>query len=134
MTPESMDVVFQALAHAGRRRILDVLKDRPGCSVGQVCALFDTSRIAVLKNLRVLEDAKLVTSQKKGRTRRLFLNAVPIQMIYERWTTEYSALWAERLTRIKHRVENPKVVGSGSRTARSKSSKTVRNKGDDSNG
>lgn len=129
-----MDVVFQALAHAGRRRILDVLKDRPGCSVGQVCALFDTSRIAVLKNLRVLEDANLVTSQKQGRTRRLFLNAVPIQMIYERWTTEYSALWAERLTRIKHRVENPKVVGGRLRAAGTKRAESDRSKGDDSNG
>jgi hypothetical protein len=30
---------------------------------------------------------------------------VPIQLIYERWTTEYSALWAGKLTKIKYRVE-----------------------------
>jgi DNA-binding transcriptional ArsR family regulator len=101
-----MDAVFQALAHAGRRRILDILKDQPGHTVGQVCECFDTSRIAVLKNLRVLTEARLISSQKVGRTRRLFLNAVPIRMIYERWMTAYSTLWAERLTRIKYTVES----------------------------
>jgi len=106
MTPESMDAIFAALAHAGRRRILDILKERPGSTVGEVCASFATSRIAALKNLKVLEEAGLVASERVGRTRRLFLNAVPIQMIYERWMTQYSALWAERLTSIKYRVEH----------------------------
>jgi hypothetical protein len=26
-------------------------------------------------------------------------------MIHERWTTEYSAMWAGRLIRVKYRVE-----------------------------
>ena len=58
-----------------------------------------------MKHLRVLEDANLIVSRKEGRTRKLFFNAVPIQLIYDRWTTEYSALWAERLTRVKYTVE-----------------------------
>jgi hypothetical protein len=49
----------------------------------------------------VLERAGLVVSQRDGRTRRLYLNAVPIQMIHDRWTTDYSAHWARRLTDIK---------------------------------
>lgn len=101
-----MDSVFQALAHEHRRLILDIVRDQPGCSVNEVCGHFDTSRIAVMKHLRVLEDADLIWSEKQGRTRHLFFNAVPIQMIYDRWTTKYSQFWASRLADIKYRVES----------------------------
>jgi DNA-binding transcriptional ArsR family regulator len=100
------DHVFLALAHPVRRRILDVLKASPGCSVADVCAHFEMSRIGVMKHLKVLERADLVISEKVGRTRELHFNVVPIQIIYDRWTTELSALWARRLTDLKYRVES----------------------------
>jgi len=103
--PDSMDAVFRALGNGTRRRMLDVVKSRPGCSVNEVCESFEMSRIAVMKHLKLLEEAGLVLSEKVGRTRRLYHNSVPIQMIYDRWTTEYSALWAGRMTRIKYAVE-----------------------------
>jgi predicted transcriptional regulator len=106
MKPESMDKVFQALAAATRRDILDIVRDRPGCTVAHVCRYFDVSRIAVMKHLNVLEEAGLLISEKNGRRRELYFNAVPIQMIHERWTTEYSAMWAERLTGFKRAVED----------------------------
>jgi DNA-binding transcriptional ArsR family regulator len=99
------DEVFRALASATRRRILDVLREHPGANVTEVCAFFATSRIAVMKHLAVLEAAALVVSRKEGRARRLYFNPVPIQMIYDRWTTEYSALWSRRLADLKYRVE-----------------------------
>ena len=40
------DAVFAALAHASRRRMLDILRDRPGLSVGELATRFDTSRIS----------------------------------------------------------------------------------------
>ena len=49
--------------------------------------------------------AGLIISEKEGRSRRLYFNCVPIQMIYDRWTTEYSGLWASGLTKVKYRVE-----------------------------
>ncbi|MDX1516596.1 MAG: helix-turn-helix transcriptional regulator [Woeseiaceae bacterium] len=106
MKPDSMDNVFQALASATRRAMLDIVRDRPGCSVVHVCGFFDVSRIAVMKHLNVLERAGLIVSEKQGRTRRLYFNAAPIQMIYERWTTKYSAMWAGRLTEFKRHVED----------------------------
>ncbi|HEX5787317.1 MAG TPA: helix-turn-helix transcriptional regulator [Woeseiaceae bacterium] len=105
MKPESMDHVFHALASATRREILDIVKARPGCGVVDVCRFFDVSRIAVMKHLNVLETAGLLISEKHGRVRRLYFNAAPIQAIYERWTTEYSANWAGRLTEFKRAVE-----------------------------
>ena len=100
-----MDAVFQALGNENRRRMLDIVKATPGIAVGALAKQFDVSRIAVMKHLAVLEDANLVVSEKAGRVRKLYFNAVPIQMIHERWTTEYSAWWAGEVTRIKFLAE-----------------------------
>jgi predicted transcriptional regulator len=101
-----MDAVFEALTSPARRKILDIVKDRPGCGVKHVAKYFAMSRIAVMKHLRVLARAGLILSEKEGRTRKLYFNCVPIQMIYDRWTTEYSSFWASRITRVKYRVES----------------------------
>ncbi len=106
MKPKSMDAVFQALASESRRKILDIIKGMPGCNVNDVCKYFDTSRIAVMKHLRVLEAADLIISKKEGRQRELYFNVVPIQMVYDRWTTEYSAFWAGHVTDIKFKAES----------------------------
>ncbi|MEO1251695.1 MAG: helix-turn-helix transcriptional regulator [Pseudomonadota bacterium] len=100
-----MDAVFQGLAHETRRRILDLVKNEPGINVGALAGEFDVSRIAIMKHLGVLDEAGLIISEKNGRTRRLYFNAAPIQMIYERWTSEYSAYWAGQMTRIKYLAE-----------------------------
>lgn len=105
LTDDEMDDVFQALAHAHRRRILDLVLDRPGIAVGEVAKRFDTSRIAVMNHLAILERAGLIISRKDGRCRRLHLNAVPIQLIHDRWTTHYSAYWSGHLTGLKYTAE-----------------------------
>jgi DNA-binding transcriptional ArsR family regulator len=110
-----MDAVFQALAHESRRRMLDIVRASPGIPVGQLAQEFDVSRVAVMKHLAVLEHAGLVVSAREGRVRRLFFNAVPIQMIYDRWTDEFSAFWSGAVARLKYRAE--------ARAAESKSKK-----------
>jgi DNA-binding transcriptional ArsR family regulator len=104
-TQDDMTAVFHALAHESRRKIMDVLKARPGIGVGQLALEFDVSRIAVMNHLAVLEQAGLIVSEKDGRTRRLYLNAAPIQMINDRWMSDYSAHWARKLTGIKYAAE-----------------------------
>lgn len=103
---DDLSDVFQALAHADRRTMLDIVRANPGGSVKDLCRHFDMSRIAVMKHLTVLERAGLILSEKHGRTKALYFNAVPIQQIYERWTDKYSALWAGRLTDLKRRIED----------------------------
>ena len=105
MNDRDMDAVFQALANESRRRMLDIVKEEPGIGVGALAAEFDVSRIAVMKHLSVLEDANLIVSEKDGRTRRLYFNAAPIRMIYDRWTDEYSNYWAGETARIKYLAE-----------------------------
>ncbi len=100
-----MDHVFKALASSERRLMLDILNADPGSNVSTVAAHFSMSRIGVMKHLAVLENAELIVSEKAGRARKLYFNAIPIQKIYDRWTTEYSALWAGRLTALKYTIE-----------------------------
>ena len=103
---DEMDAVFRALAHPDRRRMLDMLKHRPGMNVNELTDEFDFTRYAVMKHLKVLEEANLVVSRREGTARLLYLNAIPIQMIHDRWISEFSSLWAPALTGLKYNLEN----------------------------
>jgi DNA-binding transcriptional ArsR family regulator len=109
---DALDAVFFALASEPRRRILDVLKREGGCNVNRVAEHFDgeLTRFAVMKHLATLEQAGLVIAEREGRDKRLWLNATPIQWIHERWTSEYSAYWAARLTRLKFAAEGAEIL------------------------
>lgn len=112
MKDDSLDATFFALASEPRRRMLDLLKREPGCNVNRVCALFEgeIGRFAVMKHLSTLEHGGLVVSQREGRERRLWFDATQIQLIHERWTTEFSAFWAAKLTRLKYDAEGGEVL------------------------
>ena len=111
MESDALDATFFALASPWRRQVLDLLKREPGCNVSRVCELFEgqIGRFAVMKHLSTLERGGLVVAQREGRTRRLWFDATPIQLIHERWTTEYSAYWASRLTRLKYGAESAEL-------------------------
>ncbi|HMO80300.1 MAG TPA: helix-turn-helix domain-containing protein [Pyrinomonadaceae bacterium] len=99
------ELVFKALADGRRREILDILKDEPR-TTGDICAHFKKlDRCTVMQHLRVLERAGLVITQKKGRFRWNYLNAVPIRDIYDRWINKYANHSVEVLTRMKHEIE-----------------------------
>ena len=110
-----MGVVFEALGNERRRRMLDIVTQAPGIRVGDVARQFDVSRIAVMKHLAVLEAANLLVSEKYGRARRLYVNTVPIRMIHDRWTSEFSAYWSGQVAEIKYRAElrDPKQKQKG---------------------
>ena len=103
--PNQTDLVFHALASRVRRLIMDVVKQLPGCCVNDICAHFEMSRIGVMKHLKILVESKLILSRKSGRTRELFFNAAPIQLIYDRWTDDYSAFWITQAIDLKYQAE-----------------------------
>jgi DNA-binding transcriptional ArsR family regulator len=108
---DALDATFFALSSDLRRRMLDLLKREGGCNVNRVCEFFaaEVGRFAVMKHLAMLERGGLVVSQREGRDKRLWFDPTPIQLIHERWTTEYSAFWAARLTRLKYSAEGALV-------------------------
>lgn len=106
-----LDALFMALSHEARRRMLDLLKRESGSNVNQLCAFFEheISRFMVMKHLTMLERAGLVHAVRDGRDKRLYLDPTPLQLVHERWTTEFSAYWAARLTRLKYAAEGADV-------------------------
>ncbi|UCH09115.1 MAG: SRPBCC domain-containing protein [Fidelibacterota bacterium] len=97
--------VFKALGDSSRRAMLDLIKAHPGISVTELTTHFPFTRYAVMKHLRILENANLVLGQRTGRRKNLYLNAIPIQTIYDRWISKFSSLWASQLTALKYRLE-----------------------------
>lgn len=120
MLPDDMDAVFLALANRDRRRMLDLVRNHPGCCVEDLCPEFPFSRIAVLKHLKVLDRAGLIVSERRGRKRALYFNVVPIQLIFDRWATEFSALWAGKLADLKYAIEGDQADEGESRRRRAK--------------
>lgn len=73
--------------------------------VGELAEKFAMSRVAVMKHLKVLEQADLIISRKAGRVRSLYFNVVPIQRIHDRWSDRYAGFWAGRMADLKARIE-----------------------------
>src|SRR5579864_4797954 len=96
--------LWRALADPTRRRILDLLRQRP-LITGEIAAQFPVSRIAVMRHLEVLSEAGLVTSRKRGRERWHYLNAVPLQQLHRRWAEPAAAGFASALLRLQDTVE-----------------------------
>lgn len=80
-----MDSLFKALADPTRRMLLDSLRDTPGQSLQDLQGQLEMSRFGVMKHLGVLEEAKLIVTNKKGRFKYHYLNALPLQEAIDRW-------------------------------------------------
>src|SRR5271155_3459862 len=100
-----MDAVFKALADPTRRSLLDELFTQDGQTLRALEQRLPMTRFGVMKHLKVLEQAGLVTTQRRGREKLHFLNAVPIRLVHDRWVSKYSEPWAAALTGLKKRIE-----------------------------
>jgi DNA-binding transcriptional ArsR family regulator len=100
-----MDGVFKALADPTRRGLLDELYREDGQSLTALERRLPMTRIAVMKHLKVLERAGLVTTRRRGREKLHFLNPVPIRLVHDRWVSKYAEPWAATLTGLKKTLE-----------------------------
>jgi uncharacterized protein YndB with AHSA1/START domain len=100
-----MDAVFRALADPSRRSLLDALFARDGQTLSELEHRLPQTRFGVMKHLRVLEDAGLITTRRRGREKLHFLNPVPIRLVHDRWVSKYAEPWAATLTGLKRRLE-----------------------------
>jgi DNA-binding transcriptional ArsR family regulator len=99
------DRVFKALADPTRRVLLDRLFERDGRTLTELEAGQDMTRFGVMKHLRVLEDAGLVVTRRRGREKLHFLNPVPIRLIHDRWIDKYRERRASALADLKSDLE-----------------------------
>ncbi len=100
-----MDEVFKALSDPTRRGLLDRLFERDGQTLGELESGLSMTRFGVMKHLKVLEEAGLLTTRKRGREKLHFLNPVPIQLVHERWVSKYAEPWASALSELKTEIE-----------------------------
>jgi len=105
-----VELVFKALADEGRRRLLDALRERNGQTLLELCELLpELTRQGVTKHLRILEDANLVVTLKRGRHKFHYLNPVPINEIAERWIGKYEQDKVHALSVLKAALEEEKA-------------------------
>ena len=103
---EELEPAFRALADPHRRTLLDRLREKDGQTLGELeAALPQMTRFGVMKHLRVLEDAHLVSTRRDGRRKLHFLNPVPIRLISDRWISRYAEPLVDAMADIKHTVE-----------------------------
>jgi len=100
-----MDEVFKALADPTRRSLLDELFKQDGQTLGALEGRLPMTRFGVMKHLRVLEQAGLVVTRKRGREKLHFLNPVPIRLVHDRWVSKYAEPWVATLSELKDRLE-----------------------------
>jgi DNA-binding transcriptional ArsR family regulator len=100
-----MDEVFKALADPTRRSLLDRLYEEDGQTLTALEERLPMTRVGVMKHLRILEAAGLVTTRRRGREKLHFLNPVPIRLVHDRWVSKYAEPWAATLTGLKRELE-----------------------------
>jgi uncharacterized protein YndB with AHSA1/START domain len=100
-----MDDVFRALADPTRRSLLDELFREDGQTLSALEQRLPMTRFGVMKHLKLLEEAGLVTTKKRGREKLHFLNPVPIRLVHDRWVSKYAAPWAAALSTLKRDLE-----------------------------
>ena len=112
-----MESVFRALADPSRRKLLDELLERDGQTLTELGeSLPAMTRFGVMKHLRLLEEAGLVTTRKVGREKRHYLNPVPIRLIQDRWIGKYGKSRAAALADLKLDMEE-QMAGIDTRPA-----------------
>jgi uncharacterized protein YndB with AHSA1/START domain/DNA-binding transcriptional ArsR family regulator len=100
-----MDDVFKALADPTRRALLDELFRQDGQTLSSLDERFAMTRFGVMKHLKLLEDAGLVVSKRRGREKLHFLNPVPIRLVHDRWVSKYTESWVAGLSALKTDLE-----------------------------
>ena len=103
------DEVFRALADPTRRALLDELFRLDGQPLGALEERFAMTRFGVMKHLKVLEEAGLVVTRRRGREKLHFLNPVPIRLVHDRWVSKYAEPWAAGLIGLKSEVERAEM-------------------------
>ncbi|NJC71287.1 winged helix-turn-helix transcriptional regulator [Planosporangium thailandense] len=98
-----LDRTFAALADPTRREILVRLTRGPA-SITELAEPFGITLTGVKKHVQVLEDARLVTTEKVGRTRRCRLGPERLEDAM-RWIQMYRQQWERRLDGLEAYLE-----------------------------
>jgi len=102
----SVEPIFRALSDPSRRRLLDALHRRDGQTLRELESHLDMTRFGVMKHLRLLEAARLVTTRRVGREKFHYLNPVPIRLIHDRWISKFAEPIVGAMSHLKRTLED----------------------------
>jgi uncharacterized protein YndB with AHSA1/START domain/DNA-binding transcriptional ArsR family regulator len=105
IVPVDLTPVFKALADPTRRHVLDLLHQRNGQTLGELCSGLAMTRQSVSQHLAVLEAANLVSATWRGREKLHHLNPVPLHEVQERWIDKFDRPRLRALSGIRHSAE-----------------------------
>ena len=94
-----LDRTFSALSDPTRRDILERLTTGPA-SISELARPYGISLPGVMKHVRILEEAHLVTTEKRGRTRECMVDPGHMNEASE-WIEHYRRQWERRLDRLE---------------------------------
>jgi len=94
----SLDHVFHALADPTRRAIVERLTRGPA-SVSELAAPMAMSLAAVMQHLQVLEDSRLLRSEKRGRVRMCTIDPDVLARA-EAWLSGRRLFWETQLDQL----------------------------------
>jgi DNA-binding transcriptional ArsR family regulator len=99
-----LDRTFSALSDPTRRGILERLSAGPA-SISQLAEPIGISLPGVMKHVRILEEANLVTTEKHGRTRECRIAPGDMDEVTG-WMEHYRQMWEQRLDRLEAYLEH----------------------------
>ena len=105
-----LDRTFAALADPTRLGILERL-GQGSATITELADPFGMSLTGLKKHVRVLEDARLVTTEKVGRARRCSLGPQRLEDV-EQWIDTYRRMLDGRLDRFGELLERTKEKGA----------------------
>jgi len=100
-----IDKVFKALGDPTRVKVLDLLHERNGQTLGELCEHLAMSRQSATQHIGVLEAANLVTPFWRGREKLHFINPMPLHEVYERWVRKFERQRLSLLHDLKKQLE-----------------------------
>lgn len=98
-----MSSAFAVLAEPTRRRILDLLLERPR-PVGELVERLGLTQPGTSKHLRVLRDAGLVRARQDAQRRVYELRLEPLAEM-DAWLAPYRRAWSARLDALEHHLD-----------------------------
>jgi DNA-binding transcriptional ArsR family regulator len=107
---QMLDRTFSALSDPTRRHILERLSAGPA-SISELARPYRISLPGVMKHVRILEEANLVTTEKHGRTRECRLGPGSMDDA-TRWIHRYRRHWEHRLDRLETVIQRRKGATS----------------------
>ena len=95
----AVGAIFSALSDPTRRRVVELLSQRPSVTATGLAQELPITRQAISKHLATLVDAGLVSAAHEGRETRYRLTPEPLTGAM-RWMASAGARWDERLARL----------------------------------